>query len=392
VTTRLDYQSSANVYTAQLQHIIEMGCQTFVAGASGVLAEQGAAITISQPRGTYAPLLGVFDPVSVQDIDVSTKIATAYIYDYIKLFDFLQLVAGANYTYERMPVNTSSAPLSPETENRDQLSPKGALIWSPSPSQLFRVSYAQGLTGAGQQGDLSSVGLEPTHLAGAIQTFREPVPFSIVGQLNGARMETMDALWEGRFDDTYLAIGAQRLEVKRSRNTGLFIGDPDNFLPPTDGLISENVKFHENAVEMSIHQLLFGGWSFGAEYRASYARLERRYPDYIGNAVGLDEETDWRGWLHTVTLNALYRHHSGIFARSDAMFFAQNREQDSVSLDGDSFWQINFLGGYRFSRQGAEISIGVLNLLDRDYRLDPINHYADLPRSRTVYTRLSIDF
>jgi hypothetical protein len=36
--------------------------------------------------------------------------------------------------------------------------------------------------------------------------------------------------------------------------------------------------------------------------------------------------------------------------------------------------------------------VGVLNLLDNDYRLDPINQYAELPRSRTFYARLLLNF
>ena len=141
-----------------------------------------------------------------------------------------------------------------------------------------------------------------------------------------------------------------------------------------------------------MHQLVDNEWSFGVEYRLAYAQLERSFPDYPGLGIGgVDDHTDWRGWLHTVRLNGLYRHPIGIFARAEALWFYQDREREDLSLAGDDFWQLNFFLGYRFPRQRAEISVGILNVTDQDYQLDPINHHAELPRSRTFYARLLLD-
>ena len=59
-----------------------------------------------------------------------------------------------------------------------------------------------------------------------------------------------------------------------------------------------------------------------------------------------------------------------------------------LRLPGDYFWQFNALVGFRFPRRRAEIAVGLLNLTDRDYRLNPVNLYADLPRDRTLLLRL----
>jgi hypothetical protein len=93
-----------------------------------------------------------------------------------------------------------------------------------------------------------------------------------------------------------------------------------------------------------------------------------------------------------LNLTGLYRHQSGFFGRVESVFFAQDRERESISLPGDDFWQVNVVGGYRFPKQRAEVAVGVLNALDNDYRLDPINSYADQPRSRTFYARVLINF
>ena len=106
----------------------------------------------------------------------------------------------------------------------------------------------------------------------------------------------------------------------------------------------------------------------------------------------MDDQSDWKGWLHTLKLTGLYRLPSGLFARAEGVFFAQTREQDGLTVPDDDFWQLNLTAGYRFPRQKAEIAMGVLNVLGGDYRLDPINQHVDPPRSRTFYARLLLNF
>ena len=40
----------------------------------------------------------------------------------------------------------------------------------------------------------------------------------------------------------------------------------------------------------------------------------------------------------------------------------------------------------------AEISVGVLNINDADYRLSPLNPYGDIPRERTAVVRCRFTF
>lgn len=230
-----------------------------------------------------------------------------------------------------------------------------------------------------------------------LQTFRNPAPPSLVGQLDGADLETAELLWEGRFRDTYLSLGGQWLDAERERRLGLYLSDPFYDPPPTLGLIREKVRFSEYALDASAHHLISDEWSFGARYRLSYAQLKRSFPEYLGLGPlpadgGLDDKSDWRGWLHTLNLSGLYRHQSGLFVRAEGVFFAQDREREAISLLGDDFWQVNLVAGYRFPKHKAEVAVGLLNVLDDDYRLDPINQYADQPRSRTLYARLLLNF
>ena len=55
-------------------------------------------------------------------------------------------------------------------------------------------------------------------------------------------------------------------------------------------------------------------------------------------------------------------------------------------------WQFNALIGYRFARSRCEISAGVLNLMNTDYKLDAITYYNTLPRERTAVLRCKLTF
>ena len=59
---------------------------------------------------------------------------------------------------------------------------------------------------------------------------------------------------------------------------------------------------------------------------------------------------------------------------------------------GNNFWQFNAYAGYRFLRRHAEVRIGVLNMTDRDYRLNPLTLYNELPRERMFYASFKFYF
>jgi outer membrane receptor protein involved in Fe transport len=173
----------------------------------------------------------------------------------------------------------------------------------------------------------------------------------------------------------------------------MYFSSDDYIAGPTEGLLREDVRYQEHALEISAHQLLGDGFSFGARYRLAYADLRRGFPDYPNRGFGdLPDSSEWKGWLHTIQLQGIYRHHTGVFTRAEGIFLGQDRKQDGVAMASDDLWQVNLIAGYRFPRNQAEVSVGLLNVFDENYRLDPINAYAELPRSRTFYARLILNF
>ena len=58
----------------------------------------------------------------------------------------------------------------------------------------------------------------------------------------------------------------------------------------------------------------------------------------------------------------------------------------------DDTLQINALVGYRFNDNRCEISAGVLNIADNDYRFSPLSPYGNIARERTTVLRCRISF
>jgi hypothetical protein len=52
----------------------------------------------------------------------------------------------------------------------------------------------------------------------------------------------------------------------------------------------------------------------------------------------------------------------------------------------------NIFVGYRFRRQYAELSFGVMNLTGTDYRLNPLSVYSELPRERVFAGGIRFNF
>jgi len=139
--------------------------------------------------------------------------------------------------------------------------------------------------------------------------------------------------------------------------------------------------------------LIAANWSIGARYRLSDSRLDQRFSEIAPGAL-LDPPTrsqqNLEATLHELDTHLAFTHSSGIFLQAQALWFSQDNSGYDPALAGDSFWQANIVAGYRFPRRNAEISIGVLNLSDEDYRLNPLTPYLELPRRRTLMVRFRL--
>ena len=144
-----------------------------------------------------------------------------------------------------------------------------------------------------------------------------------------------------------------------------------------------------------MNQLLGQEWSAGARYRISQADLISDYPGVPGTVLWQASDpkrTDVSALLQQVTLSLNYNHRSGFFGQFRSQWIHQDNDGYTGGLAGNDFWQHDLMVGYRFAKRRVELHVGVLNLADQDYRLNPLNLTAELPRTRTFVAGAKFSF
>jgi tetratricopeptide (TPR) repeat protein len=327
-------------------------------------------------------------PYPTQPVSTENWRTSFYAYDYWQVNDYLQLFGGITEDYLQLARNTIAPPLSSDHESVNYVSPKAGLLWQPGQSTAFRLGYFRSITGQ----DLDqSIRLEPTELFGLPVVFRTAFPDSIVGSLSGERVQVWQA--DGRFRlgrNTYAVLGLQEIQSRDDRQVGAYTSDffdnPPNPLPVQVG---ESLRFEEQSLHLSLHQLVGNNASLGVVYEVARARLNQNYDV----SPSLDVFT--AGVLHSLTFSARANTRSGFFAETDAVWHWQTSLTDtslSGALPDERFWQINVSAGYRSPRRRFECLVGLLNLTDQDYHLHPINLFLDLPRQRTLALTTRFNF
>ncbi len=274
------YERRLNINSAELQHLVRTRSLQTVAGvrfqASTVRIDNEQIINFGNASGLEFYFGPAGTVVTNQSLELRAFRVTPYLYEHWQVFDSLMLIGGLAYDYLSLPRNSSFGPISDEEGEKSRLSPKAAVLWTPSRQSSVRAAYSRSLGGF----DLDqSVRLEPTQLAGFVQGYRNLFPESLVGGISGAPMETADISLEHQFPThTYAALSGQFLRSTVSHDVGAFQKDIVAAGPGRQ--ITESLRFQERSLEVSVGQLFADWFSAGIRYRVSEARLKREYPEF----------------------------------------------------------------------------------------------------------------
>ncbi len=386
VNDRSDYE----IYTSELNQILQFEHHVFVLGGR---YQQGTITTtdlLNFGSGVAPGNIPFFNnPPAAGNFSDTFERISGYGYYTWGPVDNLHLTGGVAYDRLTYPANSRNPPAVGGSTTTDQISPKSALVWSPTPELTLRAAYTRSLGGVSSD---ESFRLEPTELAGFVQSFRSIIPESVVGSVSAPHYDTLGAALDFKFSSrTYLGIQGQWLKSKVSRQVGAF--NYNGLLPPpppvTPSSTPEDLTYDEYLFSAGINQLVSEDWSFGARYSFTRSTLHDNFPEVapIDPTANLRQQAD----LQQASVFALFNHRSGIFARAETQWYHQDNTGYSPSLPGDDFFQENVLVGYRLRRQYAEISVGVLNLTGTDYHLNPLSYYNELPRERVFLVRLQIN-
>jgi tetratricopeptide (TPR) repeat protein len=388
-----DYTSTQRTYSTELQQILELSSGTTIAGAR----VQWGKFHLRNLQTDAFIYGGIFENPQIaasQDFEADFQRESVYAYEYWQLADSLMLVGGVCYDHVEFPQNFRLAPLTTGTTVEDQVSPKAGIIWSPLTNTIIRAAYTRSLGGASIDQDFR---LEPTEVAGFNQSFRSIIPESIAGANSGAKFESYGVSIEQKFETgTYLGVAGEVLNSTVERTVGIFRNDGTKDFAYSSG-IHERLSYQEPSLQFTADQLLGRDWSLGVRYQVTKARLNDDYtdipdlsPDLIDYPFRPRQELD--SILHHLNLHATFNHPLGLFATAEAEWYSQGNSGYLPELPGSDFWQFNVFFGYRFLQRRAEVTIGVLNLANKDYRLSPLTIYSDLPRKRTLTLGLQLNF
>ena len=423
-TFDLNYWSMVEIYSAELQQIATLGMQTFVFGGR---YQSGQFNTISILSNVGDNLLApLVDTSASQRGDVvNFQRVNLYFYDTWRVAKWLSITGGVTYDSMRYPANFRNPPTSGQQTGLDKVSPKVGIVMEPWRGATIRAAYAEAISGTSFD---ESVRLEPTQVAGFLQAYRSIASESLVGSVAGSRYRFSGLSLEQKLPTrTYFGIEYDRIIQNVERTVGAydFLNVGGNIAGIEPSTLGQSVRYHEDVLTVTLNQLLGERWALGARYRYTRSKLDMDYPalsngisnaQYPGAVDNLAKSSVREvANFHELSLYALYNHPCGFFARAEANWYQQSNSNfvtdgnlstaDPVTgivnpvlqttdqaLPSSDFWQFNAHLGYRFYRNRCEVSCGVLNMGGRDYRLNPVNPYAELPRERTFVVRCKLVF
>jgi outer membrane receptor protein involved in Fe transport/Tfp pilus assembly protein PilF len=389
ITANENLTDRLTIYSGELQQIWQTPEHNTIVGTRF----QYGDFHMSDVQNKPSILTGVFPNPPTNAVYVASlfRRISAYGYHQWQVFDPLQLIGGVAYDRITFPENFQTAPISGNEQTEARVSPKAGLILTPLDDTTVRFAYTRSLAGASLD---QSYQLEPSQVAGFIQSYRSIIPESVVGPVPGAKFETFGFSVEQKFPTrTYLGVSGELLNSDVRQTVGA-LGVLSGLDLATPSEVQENLNYQEQSLLFTANQLVGRNWSFGAQYHLSQAVLNGN----IAGATNLlippnfSPKQRLKGVFNQVDLLAVYNHPSGFYAQSEAHWYAQNNSGYDPAEPGDNFWQFNAFVGYRFPRRKAEVTLGLLNLTDQNYNLNPLNLYNELPRSRTLALRLQLSF
>lgn len=378
----LDLQSHLELYSAELQQLYHTEHHSIIVGARFQSGDVQTDARLTRFPGTFS---------SLQQSDDTLRRANGYGYYQWHPVEPLRLNAGLSYDWVEFPANLDLPPVNASPVQRSRWSPKLGFSYDVWKGGSWKGAWTRSLGGVYFD---NSIRLEPTQFSGFNQAYRSLIPESAGGLLAGADFDT----WDLRFDQTfsrglYTGVSGEILQSVGMRSVGAF--QNSGFLPTPDTAVTtrQSLDFEERSVSAYAHQLIGDEWSVGGHYRLSHATLGTRFPDIPSTALNLDAlsqtQSSLLGQLH---LQLLFNHPSGVFGQWNSDWYHQSNAGYAVDRPGQRFWQHDVHLGYRFPNRRAELRVGVLNLLNQDYRLNPLNIHGDMARHRTLATTLRLNF
>ena len=387
------YHGTLEIYTAELNQIFQWNRLSLSLGARYQFGTFQTSAQLFNPGRLQLFFNGT--PTNTTASEDFDRI-TGYAYLTAEPLEHLWLTAGLAYDDITYPSNFRNPPISSGQDHRSQVGPKAALVWEVNPQATVRGVFTRSLGGVSLD---ESYRLEPTQLAGFPQTFRSLISESVVGSVAAPEYQTFGLALDLKLPcQTYAGIQLEGLETDIDRTIGVFVptsvSGPGFSFPFLPSSTPESLHYRENSILVSLNKLVGTDFVVGANYKFADVELHDVLPRVPVSALPSADQTS-NPKLHQASTYLLFNHSSGFFARFEGQWYHQSSSTllyYGTHVSGDDFFQENIFAGYRFAHRRVELLLGILNLSDQDYHLNPLTVYAELPRERTFIGRLKFQF
>ncbi len=377
----LNQTEEFTLYSAEAQQIFESPHHALIFGGRYQRGDVDTHSTLTRLFGTTAD----------QTASPYLERLNGYGYYQWRPITAFRFTAGLSYDQLTYPRNVDLPPVLGDEARRSLLGPKVGFTAEPWRGGWLHFAWTRSLGGLFFD---NSIRLEPAEVAGSTSAFRSLIPESAAGLVPGTKFDSYSIGFDQALpSQTYFGINAELLQSDGERNVGAFTNSIAFIPVPNEPATTrQTLDFQERNLTLYVNQLLGRDWSVGARYRLSEAKLTTRLPELTGVSGVSALEQNERALLHHGQLFLIYNHPRGFFAGWSSDWFHQNNHGYTPGLTGDDFWQHNLFAGYVFPHRRAELRLGVLNLTDQDYRLNPLNLQSELARRRTFTASLRLNF
>jgi hypothetical protein len=239
----------------------------------------------------------------------------------------------------------------------------------------------------------SSTSIEPGEVAGFNQSFRSLIPQSAgFGTPPAMLFETWGLGVDHKFPTgTYVDIEMQSLTSRGNQLIGAWTGTPALTLAD----LSQSQYFEEKDAFASISQLIGKEVSLGLRY--SLTAVDVSASDYSAVSRLTYPQNHENSTLNEFTLFGNYYLPCGFFSQAQGNWWVQHNAYNNfaaggISEPGNDFWQFNLYAGYRFPRRHIEMAIGLVNMFNQGYNIDPVTYFLEQARTRTLVASLKFNF
>jgi tetratricopeptide (TPR) repeat protein len=383
-------QSTTELNSIEVQHIYQSDWESIIVGGRYQNENIQSANSISPLYDTGVPVLAP-GPSNVRS---EFERISFYGYYQLTLFDSLRLIGGADYDWEHFPLNIENPPFSSAETDRGRVSPKAGIDWTFWQGTRLRLDYTRSMSGLLND---SSTLIEPSEVAGFNQEFRSLIPESSgFGTPPATVFETWGLGVDHKFPTgTYVDVEGQLLSSKGNQLIGAW-STPDVITSPfnTGASASELFQtqyFQEKDAFASVSQLIGKNLSVGARYSLTAVDLSTHVSMPPGIPTSSYYNLHEDSTLNELSFLANFYVPCGFFSQFQVNWWRQENIQ-SMEEPGDSFAQFNLYAGYRFPRRHVEMMVGVLNIGNQDYKIDPVTYFLEQAHDRTFVASFKFNF